>query len=97
MARARASYEPGLLLCSVANTPLFGIGVRSQVTGAEALTVRSDLALFPLRVCSPPTPALAPLSQRRAVLEPEGLVLVLGLGLGTAVVVLVAARVPDCF
>ena len=43
LARARASYEPGLLLCSVANTPLFGIGVRSQVTGAEALMVRSEL------------------------------------------------------
>ena len=55
--------------------------VGSQVAGAEALRVGSELALFPLSVCSPPIPASAPSSLRGEVLEQEELVWALGMGL----------------
>ena len=52
VARTRAWCALGLLLWSVAITTLSG-GVRSQVAGAEALRVGSEVAQFPSTVSSP--------------------------------------------
>ena len=49
--------------------PTIWCGGRSQVAGAEALRVGSELAQFPLSVCSSPSQAQHPQSQRGAVLE----------------------------
>ena len=67
-------------------------GVRSQVAGAEEiLKVGSELALFPLSVCSSPSQLLHP-----AVLVQEGLLKVVSkvwdVGCGS----LAAVRNPDC-
>ena len=60
--------------------PTIWCGGRSQVAGAEALRVGSELAKFPLSVCFLPLPALAPLLQRGAVVEQEGQVWVISDG-----------------
>ena len=52
--KSRTRCEPGLLLCSVAITTLWG-GVGSQVAGTEALRGGSKLIPFPLSMCSPPS------------------------------------------
>lgn len=49
-----------------AHTTLLGGGVSSQIAGAEALRIGSELAPFPLSVCSPhpSTGTLAPQGER---------------------------------
>ena len=52
-ARSRAVCELRLLLYSGTCTTLLMVGVGSQDAGVEALRVMSELAPFPLSVCSP--------------------------------------------
>ena len=53
-AKSCAGWEVGFLLCSVSATALPGLGVSSQVAGAEALRVRLKQALFLLSVFPSP-------------------------------------------
>lgn len=64
---ARVKCEAGFPLCLI-NVDAPRCWARSQVTGAEVLDFGSELALFPLSVCSSPSQLLHP-----AVLEQEGL------------------------
>lgn len=70
--RARARYEPGSLLCSVASTTLFGMGVGPKLleqkpcSSCPTASIPSDCVLSSVT-------ALALLPQRGAVLEQEQL------------------------
>lgn len=65
--RARVKCEAGLPLCLM-DVDAPQCWARPQVTGAEVLNFGSELALFPLTVCSSPSQLLQP-----AVPEQEGL------------------------
>lgn len=70
--KARARYEPESLLCSVANTTLFGMGVGPKLLERKPCSSCPTDSILSKCVLSSHT-ALAPLPQRGAVLEQEGL------------------------
>ena len=70
--KARARYEPGSLLCSVANTTLFGMGVGPKLLEQKPCSSCPTDSIPSKCVLSSHT-ALVPLPQRGAVLEQEGL------------------------
>ena len=70
--KARARCEPGSLLCSVANTTLFGMGVGPKSLEQNPCSSYPTDSIPSKCVLSSHT-APAPLPQRGAVLEQEGL------------------------